>query len=102
MKKELTTIAIASAIITGMKSNVVHAEEIHCQGVSTKWVNDCQANGHPCAMHAKSNFDANEWLKMKKSDCKAVKSALTSEAVKNYITRIQKGTVTAVKRGKKF
>ena len=78
-------------------------KKVPCKGVATKWVNDCGANGHDCASSAKSNFDANEWLYMSSAeDCSAVKSALKSTAVKNYIERIQKGTVAATKRGKKF
>ena len=104
MKKELTTVALAGAVLGGVAitSQTAMAKEVNCKGVATKWVNDCQANGHECAMKAIKNFDNEEWLKMDEKDCKAVKSALKSAALKRYIEKIQKGTVVATKRGKKF
>lgn len=103
MKKELTTIALAGAVMTSCATgiNTAHAG-VHCEGVATKWVNDCQANGHDCAMKATKNFDKEEWIKMDKADCEAVKTALKSKAVRAYVEKIQKGTIVATKRGKKF
>ena len=86
----------------GMIENANAAKKIYCKGIATKWVNDCGANGHDCASQATSNFDKNEWLKMTSKDCEAVKSALKNKAVRDYVERIQKGTIVAVKRGKKF
>ena len=100
---------LSSAALVGMLSAGGAIEQsqaadklIHCKGISTKWVNDCGANGHECSSHASKNFDAQEWLKMTKKDCQVVQKALKNKAVKSYIERIQKGTVVATKRGKKF
>lgn len=103
MKKELTTIALVGAVMTGttMTTNVL-ASEVNCKGVATKWVNDCEANGHNCASSATTNFDKEEFLKMDKADCDAIKSALKNKSVRSYIEKIQKGTIVATKRGKKF
>ena len=106
MKKEFKTIALAGAVLastatTSIASNTVN-KEVSCKGVATKWVNDCQANGHDCAVQAKKNFDKKEWLTMKQADCEVVKAALKSKAMRAYIEKIQKGTVVATKRGKKF
>ena len=104
MKKKLATLAITGATVlsgSALASRSV-TKDIHCEGVATKWVNDCQANGHDCASKAIKNFDGKEWLKMGAADCAAVKSALKSKSVRDYIERIQKGTVVATKRGKKF
>ncbi len=75
---------------------------VHCKGVATKWVNDCGTNHHKCAGQAKSNFHKKEWLKMSEKDCMEVKNALKSKSVRSYVEKIQKGTVVATKRGKKF
>ena len=111
MKKKvvLSSAALIGALASGV-TQVADASmhpskssgKIHCKGIATKWVNDCGANGHDCAGAAKSNFDSEEWLKMSPEDCKTVQNALKNKAVKNYVKRIQKGTVVAVKRGKKF
>ncbi len=102
MKKELATIALVGAVMAGTTTISNAHASIHCEGVATKWVNDCQANGHDCAMKAESNFDKKEWIKMDKADCAAVKEALKNKSVKAYIEKIQKGTIVATKRGKKF
>ena len=86
--------------LMGKKSG--SSKKIHCKGIATKWVNDCGANKHKCAGQAKSNFDRNEWLKMSEKDCMTVQKALKNKAVRSYVERIQKGTVVATKRGKKF
>ncbi len=105
MKKRISKkIALGGLILTSCTLSAMEATqaETHCKGVATKWVNDCKANGHGCSMHAEANFDANEWLKLSSKDCKQVQEAIKNPVVKRYIERIQKGTVTAVKRGKKF
>ena len=106
MKNNISTkVALAGLVVTGctsLKVEKAKAEEIHCTGVSTKWVNDCAANNHKCSMAARTNFDQNEWLKLTSQDCQTVKEALKSPAIRSYIERIQAGTVKAVKRGKKF
>ena len=107
MKKKvvLSSAALIGALASGVTQTADAAKssgKIHCEGISTKWVNDCGANGHDCAGAAKSNFDSKEWLYMSPDDCKTVQKALKNKAVRNYVERIQKGTVVAVKRGKKF
>ena len=98
--------ALASSVTQSANATSMHKSKssgkIHCKGISTKWVNDCGANGHECAGAAKSNFDSNEWLYMPSEDCKMVQNALKNKAVRSYVERIQKGTVVAIKRGKKF
>ena len=104
MKKKivLSSAALIGTLATGMISTANAKDKIHCKGIATKWVNDCGANGHDCHASATSNFDANEWLKMTPKDCKTVQEAIKNPVVKAYVERIQKGTVVAVKRGKKF
>ena len=104
MKKKvvLSSAALIGTLATGTVSTAHAKDKIHCEGIATKWVNDCGANGHDCHASAKSNFDAKEWLYMSKKDCKTVQDALKNPVVKAYVERIQKGTVAAVKRGKKF
>lgn len=106
-KKSLISSALTAGLIAAGSAHAACGGKsvkngIKCEGVATKWVNDCGANGHECASHATKNFDSKEWLKMTKADCDAVKSALKNPAVKAYVERIQKGTVVATKRGKKF
>ncbi len=99
------TSALIGLLTTGCSSMSMTAAKggkVHCKGIATKWVNDCGANGHKCASQAKSNFNRNEWLKMSKADCMTVQKALKNKAVRKYVKRVQKGTVVAVKRGKKF
>ena len=111
MKKKV--VLSSAALIGALASGVTQAADtsmhkgkssgkVHCKGISTKWVNDCGANGHDCAGAAKSNFDSQEWLYMSSEDCKTVQGALKNKAVRDYVERIQKGTVVAAKRGKKF
>lgn len=61
---------------------------IHCEGVSTKWVNGCGSTaygGHSCASKAEGDFHPKEWLKFSKKDCTVIQSALKNENVKTYI-----------------
>ena len=103
IKKKMTL--FVSALAGLWAADVIkdaQAKAIHCKGVSTKWVNDCGANGHQCASQATSDFDSSEFISMDQADCTAVKNALKNPAVKKYVKKIQSGTVVAVKRGKKF
>ena len=100
-EKVLKTVLLG-ALAAGPIASLKAAPAYHCKGVAMKWVNDCQANGHDCRSHSSSNFDSQEWLSMDEKDCKAVQKALKNRAVKNYLEMIQKRTVSASKRGKKF
>ena len=105
MKKKMTLLvsALVGIFSTGFATKDAFAKKgIHCKGISTKWVNDCSANGHACAAQATKNFDKNEFLIMGKEDCMAIQNALKNQAVKDYVEKIQKGTIVAAKRGKKF
>ncbi len=107
MKSALIGLLSSGCSMMGMKMGMkdrhpASAGTVHCKGVATKWVNDCGTNHHKCAGQAKSNFSKHEWLKMNNDDCMAVQEALKNKAVRMYIEKVQKGTVVATKRGKKF
>lgn len=69
------TILAAAAIATmiGMASNGAVAEEKSgmekCYGVVKAGKNDCGANGHSCAGHAKADSDKNEWVMVPQGLC---------------------------------
>ena len=43
-----------------------------CAGITRKKKNDCGANGHSCAGHAKKDRDKNEWIYTPKGLCKKI------------------------------
>lgn len=104
--KKIITAAVAGVLAQGglLANNTDAAKkgDIHCEGISTKWANDCGANGHSCANKAEKNFDGNEWISMTPADCKKIQAAVKDPAVKKYIELVQKRTVVATKRGMKF
>ncbi len=97
-----TILGIAAAGLTAPLAEASGTEEVKCKGVSTKWVNGCDANGHACSGAAQTDFDPNEWLLMTQNDCNAVQNALMNPAVKNYVLTVRDGTVTASGKGKEF
>ena len=107
-KQKIVSTALMGLLVAGgaqlvaEKASAIKKGNVKCKGISTKWVNDCGANGHKCSGYAKSNFDKNEWLEMTPSDCKTLQNAIKNSAVKAYIEKIQKGTATAVGNGKKI
>ncbi len=45
---------------------------VKCAGIAKKGQNDCGANGHSCAGHAKVNNDPNEWVYLPKGVCEKI------------------------------
>jgi uncharacterized membrane protein len=43
-----------------------------CAGVAAKGKNDCGANDHTCAGHAKKNNDPNEWVYLPEGVCEKI------------------------------
>lgn len=104
-KSKLLSLAMAGAIVTGgaALSTDAQAAQHYCKGISMKWVNGCQANGHGCEFKAKKDWDKAEWLPVaSKKDCAAIQKALKNPAIKKYVEKVRDTTVVAVKRGKKI
>jgi hypothetical protein len=104
-KSKIVAMALAGALTGGvglLSADSAHAKHT-CKGISMKWVNGCEANGHSCEFKAEKDWDPNEWLATKdEAECNKIKAALKDDVIKNYIVKIRDTTVTAAKRGKKF
>ena len=105
MNKKIIVSSILGIAAAGLNAPLAEAsetEKVMCHGVSTKWVNDCGANGHTCSGKAECDFNPAEWLFMTPTDCEAVKNALNNAAVKEYVLRIRNESVAASMNGKEF
>ncbi len=71
---------IDSAMASGNTSN-----KEKCKGVAAKGANACGANGHGCGGFAKTDFDKNEWVYVKKGTCKKIQSALKDKDLMDFI-----------------
>ena len=90
-KKVLLAAAVTGLITTGMTQN---ASAYKCKGVAPIKANGCGANGHGCGGQATSDFDANEWVKVKdEATCKAAKEALKDPKVQDYVKALVKTTI---------
>ena len=45
---------------------------VKCAGIAKKGKNDCGANGHSCAGHAKVDNDPNEWVYVPQGVCEKI------------------------------
>ncbi|CAA6806331.1 MAG: Putative signal peptide protein [uncultured Thiotrichaceae bacterium] len=83
--KILATAAITSVLALGLTatSGVMAADEKaemeKCAGVVKAKMNDCGANGHACAGMAKTDGDANEWVKLPKGTCEKLVGGVVLE-----------------------
>jgi len=74
MKKTFTIAAATGLLALGGNAAISHdakAEEgtEKCYGVVKAGANDCGANGHSCAGHAKEDADGKEWVMVPKGLC---------------------------------
>ena len=44
---------------------------VKCAGIAKKGKNHCGANGHSCGGKAKTDFDKNEWIYVRKEVCES-------------------------------
>lgn len=80
MKKPLLTSAIAGLVFSSVGAidaeagpawkSKIKAEK--CQGVAKAKKNDCGANGHDCAGHAKKDNDPKEWVYLPAGVCEKI------------------------------
>jgi uncharacterized membrane protein len=61
----LLSMTASTAAFAGDKA----ADKEKCYGVAMAGKNDCAANGHSCAGHAKTDNDPNEWKYVPKGEC---------------------------------
>lgn len=45
---------------------------VKCAGIAKKGMNDCGANGHDCAGHAKADNDPKEWVYVPQGVCEKI------------------------------
>lgn len=61
---------VASNVNAGtMKASAPVATTEKCAGIVKAGKNDCAANGHSCQGQARTNGDANEWIKVPTGTC---------------------------------
>lgn len=48
---------------------------VKCAGIAKKGMNDCGANAHSCAGHAKVDSDPNEWIYVPEGVCRKIAGA---------------------------
>jgi uncharacterized membrane protein len=58
-----------------------------CKGVAAKGANSCGANGHGCGGFAKTDFDKNEWVYVKKGTCKKIQAALKDKDLQDFMKK---------------
>lgn len=88
-KKNLLLSAAITGLVLGANIQTASAsgsgDKEKCKGVAAKGANSCGANGHGCGGFATKDFDAKEWVYVKKGTCAKVQEALKNEAVKEFI-----------------
>ncbi len=88
-KKLLLSAAVAGLMSTGFVSQAEAAYK--CKGVAPMKANGCGANGHSCGGKAATDFDANEWVKVKdEATCKAAQEALKDPKIQEYVKSLSK------------
>ena len=84
-KRHIIETAIAGVIALAgatAATQVVAAEDgakEKCYGVVKAAKNDCAANGHACAAHAKDDNNASEWLCLPKGTCERLAGGSTKQ-----------------------
>lgn len=88
-KKNLLLSAAITGLVLGANVQSASAsgssDKEKCKGVAAKGANSCGANGHGCGGFATKDFDANEWVYVKKGTCAKIKEALKDSTVKEFI-----------------
>lgn len=62
------TTALAGAPLWAAPGSTI----VKCAGIAKKGMNDCGANGHSCAGHAKVDNDPNEWVYVPAGVCEKI------------------------------
>lgn len=90
-KKNLLLSAAVTGLVLGANVDSAMASDTSgkekCKGVAAKGANSCGANGHGCGGFAKTDFDKNEWVYVKKGTCKKIQAALKSGELKDFIKK---------------
>lgn len=77
-----TSILAAAVLLTSNAAMAGKPGMEKCLGVAKAGMNDCGANGHTCAGHAKTDADANEWVYVPEGSCEKIVGSLGVKAPK--------------------
>lgn len=88
-KKNILLSAAVAGLVMGAQVETANASgganKEKCKGIAAKGANSCGANGHGCAGYAKTDFDKNEWVYVKKGTCAKIQKLLKDPDMKELL-----------------
>lgn len=69
----------ASSFPDSVKNPTPGETIVKCAGIAKKGKNHCGANGHKCGGLAKTDFDKNEWIYVRKEVCDATPGKIVGQ-----------------------